>query len=76
MHRLVIHHDGRLVGQLDTAPGCPTALLDAIADGLRQVHGCAVERLVAHGERRILESGPDGLRVLASTPLFEPAPGG
>jgi len=73
VHRLLIHHDGRLVGQLDTAPGCPPALLDAIADGLRQVHGCTLERLVAQGERRILESGPDGLRVLASTPLFERA---
>jgi len=35
--------------------------------------GYGLELLVADSERRLLDSGPDGIRVLCSEPIFKSA---
>lgn len=73
-YRLVISRHGRLLGQFESET--PWAE-DAIRDLLQRLpgrDGYRTERLVAHGERRLLESGPDGLKVLGREPLFQPIP--
>jgi hypothetical protein len=41
-----------------------------IAARLGEADGYRLELLVADSERRLLESGPDGVRLLSSEPLF------
>ncbi|AFT69630.1 Putative cytoplasmic protein [Alloalcanivorax dieselolei B5] len=71
-YRLTIHHRGRLLGHFETDGADARAAME-------QVHGCFSEaagyRLtvqVASEEYRLLESGPDGLKVLSRRPLYRP----
>jgi hypothetical protein len=71
--RLIIHrHDG-LLGYFESdTPGALEAARD-IAARLSASDGYRLELLVADGERRLLESTPQGLRVLSREPSFKPA---
>lgn len=64
-YRLVLRQQGRIVGHFDTTG--EAALKDACV--ARSLFGLAggyqCELLVADSERRILESTPEGLRVLS-----------
>ena len=70
LHRLVIYRHARLLGQFDsTTPDSLQATRD-IAARLPAEEGYRFELYVADGERRLLEAGPDGIRVLGSTPVY------
>ncbi|UJJ60239.1 cytoplasmic protein [Rhodanobacter denitrificans] len=73
-YRLVIKRQGALVGNLDFAS---TTALDGIRDIARHLaaaDGCTLELQVESGQRRLLESTPEGIRLLAAEVLFRAAP--
>ena len=47
--------------------------MSSIASCLGEL-GYGLELLVADSERRLLESSPSGIKVLASEPLYRPMP--
>ncbi|HAT1572447.1 TPA: cytoplasmic protein [Kluyvera cryocrescens] len=71
-YRLVVRHNGRLVGHFDTSG--QDALEDAcVARAIFGVTGgYQCELQVSDSERRMLESGPDGMKVLMREPYFRP----
>ena len=71
-YRLVIHFQGRLLGQFDATGPSALANIELLASSLRQAAGYELELLAAQGERRILETSPDAIRVLSAEPLFAP----
>ena len=72
--RLIIHRHDRLLGYFESdTPQSLDAVRD-VAARLNASDGYRLELLVADGERRLLESTPQGLRVLSREPLFKPAP--
>lgn len=71
-YRLVIFRHGRLLGRFESdTPGAREAMLDLL-QRLPEEEGYRTESFVAHDERRLLESGPDGLRVVGRDPIFVP----
>ncbi len=71
-HRLNIWRHGRLLGNFDSStPWASEAVLD-IAARLGEADGYRLELLVSKDERRVLESGLNGVRVLFSDPIFLP----
>ena len=73
IHRLIIHRNERLLGHFDSDVPWSLEAVQDIAARLPEADGYRLELLVASGERRILESSPSGVRVLASDPLLTPA---
>lgn len=76
VYRLVIKRHGRLIGHFESAA---TAGLDDsrdIASRLPSADGYQLSLQVADGERRLLESTPGGIRLLASETLFKSVPEG
>ena len=71
-YRLVVRHNGRLVGHFDTSG--QDALEDAcVARAIFGVTGgYQCELQVSDSERRMLESGPDGMKVLMREPYCRP----
>lgn len=71
-YRLVVRHNGRLVGHFDTSG--QDALEDAcVARAIFGVTGgYQCELQVSDSERRILESGPEGMKILMREPCFRP----
>lgn len=70
-YRLDIFRFGRLIGQLQSeTPWAKEAILDVVRR-LPEKDGYSTTLLVAHDERRILETGPSGSRVISREPLFE-----
>ncbi|MFU0852103.1 cytoplasmic protein [Kluyvera cryocrescens] len=71
-YRLVVRHNGRLVGHFDTSG--QDALEDACVAlaifGVTGGYQCELQ--VSDSERRMLESGPDGMKVLMREPYFRP----
>lgn len=67
-YRLVIRQQGRIVGHFDTTG--EAALVARSLFGLAGGYQC--ELLVADSERRILESTPEGLRVLSREKCYRP----
>ena len=67
-----MRHNGRLVGHFDTSG--QDALEDAcVARAIFGVTGgYQCELQVSDSERRMLESGPDGMKVLMREPYFRP----
>ena len=71
--RLTISHDDQLLGHFES--DLPSALqaIRKISASLSD-SGYSLDLLVAHSERRLLESGPDGVRTISREPLFAHAP--
>ncbi len=71
-YRLVVRQNGRMVGHFDT---CGTAALEDICVA-RAMFGIAggydCELLVADSERRMLESGPEGMKILMREACYRP----
>ena len=71
-YRLGGRQNGRMVGHFDTSGA--TALEDICVAramfGIAGGYNC--ELLVADSERRMLESGPEGMKVLMREPCFRP----
>jgi hypothetical protein len=73
-YRLVISRHGRLLGQFDSeTPWAGDAIRDLL-QRLPECDGYRTELFVAREERRLLESGPGGLKLLGREPLFQPLP--
>jgi len=73
IYRINIWRHGTLLGhfQSDT-PWAEDAARD-IAALLGSNPAYRLEILAAHSERRLVESGPGGMRLVSSEPLFAPA---
>lgn len=71
-YRLIIHRHGQLFGYFDSDQPWAREAVRAIAASLGG-QGYELELQVADGERRLLESSPTGIKVLASEPLYRPA---
>ncbi|AGJ84834.1 hypothetical protein WP3W18E01_13350 [Raoultella ornithinolytica] len=71
-YRLVVRQQGRIVGYFETAGN--EALEDVcVARSLFGVTGgYQCDLLVSDSERRILESGPEGMKVLSREKCFRP----
>lgn len=71
-YRLMVRRDTRLLGHFESAvPWAQDAVQD-IAQCLTEA-GYDLELLVADSERRLLDSSPDGIRILHSEPIFKSA---
>ena len=72
-YRLVVRREGRTVGHFETTG------MNALEDACRartmfeNESGCQCELWVADSERRILESSPQGMKILASEMSYRPA---
>ncbi len=69
--RLIIRQDGKETAQLQSSPCCTPDQLRQLARHLLTLSGCELELQQSCGERRILDSGPTGLRVLCAEVLYE-----
>ncbi|EDT6888203.1 cytoplasmic protein [Salmonella enterica] len=71
-YRLVVRQQGRIVGHFETSG------LDALEDicvaraMFSMAGGYQYELLVSDSERRILESGPGGMKILMREKCFRP----
>ncbi|MDF3867823.1 cytoplasmic protein [Pseudomonas denitrificans (nom. rej.)] len=72
-YRLIIQRHGQLLGHFDSDLPWARDAARAIAVSLGG-QGFELELQVADGERRLLESSPAGIKVLASEPLFRSMP--
>ncbi|MDU4253161.1 cytoplasmic protein [Pseudomonas sp.] len=70
-YRLTIQRHGQLLGHFDSDLPWARDAVRAIAEGLGG-QDFDLELQVADSERRLLESSPAGIRVLASEPLYRP----
>ncbi|KAF0814873.1 hypothetical protein IGB42_00929 [Andreprevotia sp. IGB-42] len=72
-YRLIIWRHDEMLGFFETETPRAREAVDQILQHLPSREGFRVEVQTAQGERRILESGPDGLRVLGTETLFKSA---
>ncbi|MBD9629293.1 cytoplasmic protein [Pseudomonas sp. T] len=72
-YRLTIQRHGQLLGHFDSDLPWARDAVRAIAESLGG-QDFDLELQVADSERRLLESSPAGIKVLASEPLFRPVP--
>lgn len=73
IHRLTIQRDGRHLGHFESeAPWAADAVRE-FAALLQTVDGLQLRYEVAEQARRIVESGPTGVRILSVQPIFSPA---
>ncbi|WP_448681537.1 cytoplasmic protein [Pseudomonas nicosulfuronedens] len=72
-YRLIIQRHGQLLGHFDSDLPWAREAVRAIAESL-DGQDFDLELQVADSERRLLESSPAGIKVLASEPLFRPMP--
>ncbi|MEP9319584.1 cytoplasmic protein [Pseudomonas sp. LABIM340] len=72
-YRLIIQRHGQLLGQFDSDLPWARDAVRAIAESLGG-QDFDLELQVADSERRLLESSPAGIKVLASEPLFRRMP--
>ncbi|QRY77402.1 cytoplasmic protein [Pseudomonas sp. PDNC002] len=70
-YRLIIQHHGQLLGYFDSDVPRAREAVQSIASCLGEL-GYDLELMVADSERRLLESSPSGIKVLASEPLYRP----
>lgn len=71
-YRLMVSRNNRLAGHFESATPWALEAVQDIARCLADA-GYAIQFQVADGERRLLESGPEGVRVLHSEPIFNDA---
>lgn len=69
-YRLVVRRGTRLLGHFDSAAPWAQDAVQGIARCLTDA-GYDLELLVADSERRLLDSGPEGIRILSSEPIFK-----
>lgn len=63
-YRLIIRRHDRLLGHFESSTPWSLEAVEDIAARLGADDGYKLELLIADGERRLLESSPDGMRVL------------
>lgn len=72
-YRILVRRHGRLLGHLDLAAGVSPADCADFSARLPAGDGYALSVLESVGERRLLESTPAGIRLLAAEHVYEPA---
>ena len=65
IYRLIIRRHDRLLGYFESSTPWSREAVEDIAARLGSDDGYHLELLIADGERRLLESSPDGIRVLS-----------
>lgn len=65
IYRLIIRRHDRLLGHFESSTPWSREAVEDIAARLGTDDGYQLELLIADGERRLLESSPDGIRVLS-----------
>lgn len=71
-YRLSVYRQHRLVGNLDCHGSDAQELIARLESVLPAESGWTLSRWVSDQEKRLLESTPDGIKVLASEKLFRP----
>ena len=71
--RLIIHRQDKLLGHFDSDAPWAAEAIRALSDTLTGA-GYDLELLVATSERQLLESSPEGIRVLSREPIFKAVP--
>lgn len=71
-YRVELSYEGRAWCRIDIDVPWPAEVLDDIRLRFSEECGYRVRVLVADAERRIVESGPEGIRLLSRNPLFKP----
>lgn len=71
--RLIIHRQDKLLGHFDTDAPWAAEAIRALSDTLTDA-GYDLELLAATSERQLLESSPEGIRVLSREPIFKAVP--
>lgn len=74
IYRLNIHRHGKFLGHFESGTAWSLEAVSDIAERLVEADGYRLELMAAKDERRLLESGPDGVRVLYSAPVFVTTP--
>ena len=69
-HRLIIRQYGKLLGHFDSNTANASSAAREVASRFPAAEGFELELLVAEHERRLLESGPEGIRLVSSEPVF------
>lgn len=69
-YRLMVRSGTKLLGHFESAAPWAQVAVQDIARCLTDA-GYDLELLVADSERRLLDSGPDGIRILSSEPIFK-----
>ena len=64
-YRLIIWRHGRLLGHFESSTPWSREAVEDVAARLGADDGYRLELLISDGERRLLESSPDGIRVLS-----------
>ncbi len=70
--RIELSFNGRAWSRIDIDVPWATEVLDDIRARFSAEHGYRMRVFVADAERRIIESGPEGIRLLTRDPLFKP----
>lgn len=70
-YQLVIRKNDRLLGHFESSSPWSREAVREVASALKHAGGFEIELLVAVDERRIVESGPTGIKVLAREHVFK-----
>ena len=65
----MVHRDEKLLGHFDSITPWAQEAVQEIADCLSAA-GYGLELMISDSERRILDCGPEGIRVMHSEPIF------
>lgn len=75
VYRLNIHRRGKRLGHFESDVPWALEAIQEIAQRLPSAEGYRVEMQVSDGERRYLEVGPNGIRLLGTEHSFLPLEG-
>jgi len=70
VYRINIRHQGQLPGHVESATPWSLQAARQVAATLDAAGGYQLDYQVARDERRLIESGPAGMRLVSSEPLF------
>lgn len=70
-YRFIVWRDDRLWCRIDVDSHWASEVAQDITVRFPTAEGYRIERFVATQERRIVESGPDGMRLLVREPLYQ-----
>lgn len=73
-YRLIIRQHQKLLGHFDSEVPAATQALRSLIGQLPASDGFTLELWRAQGEKRVLESSPNGVRLLGREPYFEAVP--
>ncbi len=72
IYRIVVRQDGRLLGHFESEVPWALEAISIVEAEFAKNPGFQFERLVAEEERRLIQAGPEGVRVLNRELVFKP----